>query len=49
VRRAIVDKNVIVPEGCEIGYDHEADRRRGLMVSDEDDLVVVPKGHKFDK
>ena len=47
VRRAIVDKNVIIPEGCEVGYDHEADRRRGLLVSDEDDLVVVPKGHKF--
>jgi glucose-1-phosphate adenylyltransferase len=47
LRRTIVDKNVLVPEGCEIGYDREADRRRGLLVADEDDLVVVPKGHKF--
>jgi len=47
VRRAIIDKNVIVPEGLHIGYDHDADRRMGLTVSDEDDLVVVPKGHRF--
>jgi glucose-1-phosphate adenylyltransferase len=47
VRRAIIDKDVKVPEGLEIGYDHEADRRRGLHVVDEDDLVVVPKGHRF--
>ncbi len=47
VRRAIVDKDVEVPEGLEIGYDHEADRNRGLHVFQEDDLVVVPKGHRF--
>ncbi len=47
VRRAIIDKNVHIPEGLEVGYDHEADRRRGLHVLTEDDLVVVPKGHKF--
>jgi glucose-1-phosphate adenylyltransferase len=47
VRRAIVDKNVVVPEGYHIGFDHDADRRMGLTVSDEDDLVVVPKGHRF--
>jgi len=47
IRRAIVDKNVMIPESCEIGFDHDADLRRGLMVSEEDDLVVVPKGHKF--
>jgi glucose-1-phosphate adenylyltransferase len=48
VRRAIVEKNVHIPEGLEIGYDHEADTRRGLTVVEEDDLVVVPKGHKFE-
>jgi glucose-1-phosphate adenylyltransferase len=45
VRRAIIDKNVNVPEGVTIGYDHENDRRRGFTVLDEEDLVVVPKGH----
>ena len=47
IRRAIVDKNVQIPEGIEIGFDPEADRRRGLFVSEEDGLVVVPKGHRF--
>lgn len=47
VRRAIIDKNVVVPEGFEIGIDHEADRRNGLVVFPEDDLVVVPKGHRL--
>jgi glucose-1-phosphate adenylyltransferase len=47
VRRAIIDKNVVVPEGETIGYDHEQDERRGLTVLEEEDLVVVPKGHRF--
>ena len=47
IRRAILDKNVVVPEGCTIGFDHDADRKNGLTVSEEDDVVVVPKGHQF--
>ncbi len=47
IRRAIIDKNVTVPEGATIGYDHADDRRRGLTVLDKEDLVVVPKGHRF--
>jgi len=45
VRRAIIDKDVSIPEGYTIGYDHAADRRAGLTVLEDDDLVVVPKGH----
>jgi glucose-1-phosphate adenylyltransferase len=41
VRRAIVDKGVVVPPDAEIGYDPEADRRR-FHVSEEG-IVVVPK------
>jgi glucose-1-phosphate adenylyltransferase len=41
VRRAILDKGVIVPAGAEIGYDRDADRRR-FHLSDEG-VVVVPK------
>jgi len=37
-----------IPEGLEIGYDHEADRRRGLHVAHDEDLVVVPKGYRFE-
>jgi glucose-1-phosphate adenylyltransferase len=41
VRRAILDKGVVVPPNAEIGFDPEADRRR-FHVSDEG-IVVVPK------
>jgi len=47
IRRAIVDKNVQIPEGYSIGFDHEHDRQAGLTVLDKEDLVVVPKGHPF--
>ncbi len=47
LRRTIVDKNVVVPEGTTIGYDHTADEARGLTVLHAEDLVVVPKGFKF--
>ncbi|MEZ6095055.1 MAG: glucose-1-phosphate adenylyltransferase [Pirellulaceae bacterium] len=42
VHRAIIDKDVVIPDGMEIGVDPNADRRRGLMVSDSG-LVVVGK------
>ncbi|GMV42812.1 MAG: glucose-1-phosphate adenylyltransferase [Myxococcales bacterium] len=41
VRRAIIDKNVVVPPGCEIGFDPERDRER-FHVSDTG-IVVIPK------
>ncbi len=44
IRRAIIDKNVYVPEGEEIGYDLERDRER-FFVTDSG-LVVIPKGPK---
>lgn len=42
IRRAIVDKDVELPEGTEVGYDHAADRRRGFTVS-EGGVVVIAK------
>lgn len=48
VRRAIIDKNVLIPEGMRIGYDPEEDKRHGLTVT-ETGIVVVPKNAKFDQ
>ncbi len=47
VRRAIIDKNVYIPEGEEIGYDLERDRKR-FFVTDSG-LVVIPKVPKRDR
>jgi len=46
VRNAIVDKDVVVEPGAEIGVDLEADRRR-WTVSDGG-VVVVPKGARVE-
>jgi glucose-1-phosphate adenylyltransferase len=43
VRRAILDKNVHVPDRAEIGVDSEADEARGFTVS-ESGVTVVGKG-----
>ncbi len=43
VRRAILDKGVIVPDGVEIGTNHDHDRARGFFV--ENGITVVPKNH----
>ena len=40
VKKAIIDKNISIPDGTEIGYDHEEDRRRGYRVT-ESGIVVV--------
>jgi glucose-1-phosphate adenylyltransferase len=44
LRRVIVDKNVEIPAGAEIGYDPEADARRFTVV---DGVVVIPKDAKI--
>lgn len=47
VHRAILDKNVIVPEGVRIGIDREEDLARNLHVT-EDGLTVVAKGQEVE-
>ncbi len=42
IRRAIIDKNVRIPPGAEIGFDHDADRERGFTVT-ESGIVVIGK------
>ncbi len=46
VRNAIIDKNVVVPDGCLIGIDPDEDRRRGFTVSDSG-VVALGKGHRI--
>ena len=46
VRRAIIDKDVIIPPGCRIGCDPVEDQRRFKVT--EKGIVVVPKGFPVD-
>jgi glucose-1-phosphate adenylyltransferase len=48
IRRAIIDKDVKVPSGFEIGWDRQADIARGFTVSEEG-LTVVAKGEDLDR
>jgi glucose-1-phosphate adenylyltransferase len=43
VKRAILDKNVRVEPGAQVGVDHDADRERGFTISDGG-VTVVGKG-----
>jgi glucose-1-phosphate adenylyltransferase len=43
VRRAVLDKGVRLAPGTRVGFDPDADRRRGFVVS-EAGVTCVPKG-----
>ena len=47
VRNAIIDKNVQIAEGDEIGYDIEHDRKRFYVT--ESGIVVIPKAAKRER
>jgi glucose-1-phosphate adenylyltransferase len=48
IRRTIIDKDVRVPPGFEIGWNRDADLARGFTVTD-DDIVVVAKGEDLER
>jgi glucose-1-phosphate adenylyltransferase len=48
IRRAIIDKDVHVPSGFEIGWNRAVDLDRGFTVT-EDGIVVVAKGEDLDR
>lgn len=43
IRRAIIDKDVFVPDEAMIGFDQQLDRARGFTIT-ESGVVVIPKG-----
>ena len=43
LRRAIIDKGVLIPPGTTIGLDHDHDKARGFHIS-EGGIVVLGKG-----
>jgi len=43
IRKAIIDKNVILPPGTTLGHDPDHDRRRGFTITDQG-VVIIPKG-----
>lgn len=47
VRRAILDKDVVVAPDAQVGVDHDADRARGLTVT-ETGIVVAGKGVRIE-
>jgi glucose-1-phosphate adenylyltransferase len=46
IRRAILDKNVIVPEGAQIGVDLDRDRK--LYTVSDSGIVVIGKGQRVE-
>jgi glucose-1-phosphate adenylyltransferase len=48
IRRAIVDKDVRIPMGFEIGWNRDADIARGFTVT-EDGIIVVAKGEELER
>lgn len=46
IKKAIIDKNVTIPAEMKIGFDREADEKRGFYVS-QTGVTVVPKGARL--
>jgi glucose-1-phosphate adenylyltransferase len=46
VRNAIIDKNVVIPDGYSIGLDPKADRAAGFTVTEEG-ITVLGKGQQI--
>ena len=46
IRRAIIDKQVCVPDGRRIGFDVDEDRSRGYVVT-ESGIVVIGKNDQY--
>ncbi len=47
IRRAIIDKNVVIEPGTVIGFDSAEDKRR-YFVDEESGIVVIPKASSME-
>ncbi len=47
IRRAIIDKDVVIPEGASVGVDIERDLARGFVVT-ESGITIVGKGQRVE-
>ncbi len=45
IRKAIIDKDVIIPNNTEIGFDLETDSKKFKVT--KSGIVIIPKGYKF--
>jgi len=45
VRKAILDKDVVIAAGASVGVDHDADRAKGFTVTDSGITIVGKGGH----
>ena len=43
IKKAIIDKGVVVQDGAVIGYDHEEDARKGYTVTKSGIVIVMRK------
>ena len=41
IKKAIIDRGCVVPEGTVIGHDHDEDRARGFRVTDKGVVLVT--------
>lgn len=41
LKKVIIDRGCVIPEGTTIGYDHEQDRARGFRVSEKGVVLVT--------
>ncbi len=46
INMAIIDKDVIFPDGTTVGYNLDEDKQR-FFVDEESGIIVIPKGYKF--
>ncbi|MEN8213120.1 MAG: glucose-1-phosphate adenylyltransferase [Pseudomonadota bacterium] len=43
ITRAVIDKGSFIPDGTDIGVDHEEDRRRGFHITEKGVVLVTPE------